>query len=79
MLPYAPDWRWLQERADTPWYPSPAPLPSARPPRLGGDLRRGGRGARELKQPRGAPRLKPVLGGFPKGEFFSLSAATCSI
>lgn len=22
MLPYAPDWRWLQERTDTPWYPS---------------------------------------------------------
>ena len=22
MLPYAPDWRWLQERADTPWYPT---------------------------------------------------------
>jgi hypothetical protein len=21
MLPYAPDWRWLRERADTPWYP----------------------------------------------------------
>lgn len=22
MLPYVPDWRWLLERADTPWYPS---------------------------------------------------------
>ncbi|MGE5269704.1 MAG: hypothetical protein ACM3JG_08545 [Thiohalocapsa sp.] len=22
MLPYAPDWRWLLNRADTPWYPS---------------------------------------------------------
>ncbi|QYJ20693.1 tetratricopeptide repeat protein [Achromobacter sp. ES-001] len=22
LLPYVPDWRWLQERADTPWYPS---------------------------------------------------------
>jgi tetratricopeptide (TPR) repeat protein len=22
MLPFAPDWRWLLERADTPWYPS---------------------------------------------------------
>ena len=21
MLPYAPDWRWLRERSDTPWYP----------------------------------------------------------
>jgi hypothetical protein len=22
MLPFAPDWRWLLRRADTPWYPS---------------------------------------------------------
>jgi hypothetical protein len=22
MLPYAPDWRWLLDRDDTPWYPS---------------------------------------------------------
>jgi hypothetical protein len=22
MLPYAADWRWLQERSDSPWYPS---------------------------------------------------------
>jgi tetratricopeptide (TPR) repeat protein len=22
MLPYAPDWRWLLDREDTPWYPS---------------------------------------------------------
>jgi hypothetical protein len=22
MLPRAPDWRWLLERADTPWYPT---------------------------------------------------------
>ncbi len=22
MLPYAPDWRWLQQRSDTPWYPT---------------------------------------------------------
>jgi len=22
MLPYAPDWRWLTGRADTPWYPT---------------------------------------------------------
>ena len=22
MLPYAPDWRWLLDRADNPWYPS---------------------------------------------------------
>jgi hypothetical protein len=22
MLPFAPDWRWLLGRADTPWYPS---------------------------------------------------------
>jgi len=22
MLPFSPDWRWLTERADSPWYPS---------------------------------------------------------
>lgn len=22
MLPFAPDWRWLMQRSDTPWYPS---------------------------------------------------------
>ena len=22
LLPYAPDWRWLLDRADSPWYPS---------------------------------------------------------
>ena len=22
MLPFAPDWRWMTERSDTPWYPS---------------------------------------------------------
>jgi ADP-heptose:LPS heptosyltransferase len=22
MLPYAPDWRWLLDRTDSPWYPS---------------------------------------------------------
>lgn len=22
LLPFAPDWRWLQERTDSPWYPS---------------------------------------------------------
>ena len=22
MLPFAPDWRWMLDRPDTPWYPS---------------------------------------------------------
>jgi hypothetical protein len=22
LLPFAPDWRWLLDRADSPWYPS---------------------------------------------------------
>ena len=22
LLPYAPDWRWLLEREDSPWYPT---------------------------------------------------------
>jgi hypothetical protein len=28
MLPFAPDWRWLLDRADSPWYPT-APVPAA--------------------------------------------------
>jgi hypothetical protein len=22
LLPFTPDWRWLREREDSPWYPS---------------------------------------------------------
>jgi hypothetical protein len=22
LLPFAPDWRWMLEREDTPWYPN---------------------------------------------------------
>ena len=22
LLPFVPDWRWLMEREDTPWYPT---------------------------------------------------------
>ena len=22
MLPFAPDWRWMLDRSDSPWYPS---------------------------------------------------------
>jgi hypothetical protein len=22
LLPFQPDWRWLMERADSPWYPT---------------------------------------------------------
>ena len=22
MLPFVPDWRWMRDRADSPWYPS---------------------------------------------------------
>jgi len=22
LLPFAPDWRWMRERSDSPWYPS---------------------------------------------------------
>ncbi|MFY0476343.1 tetratricopeptide repeat protein [Achromobacter marplatensis] len=39
MLPFEPDWRWLRERADTPWYPSMRlfrqPAPQAWAPVLG--------------------------------------------
>ena len=34
MLPYAPDWRWLLGRDDTPWYPTSAPVPATGARRL---------------------------------------------
>jgi tetratricopeptide (TPR) repeat protein len=30
-MPYSPDWRWLQEREDTPWYPTMRLLRQQRP------------------------------------------------
>jgi len=35
LLPYAPDWRWLLERSDSPWVPDRAVVPPAEPGRLG--------------------------------------------
>jgi hypothetical protein len=32
LLPFSPDWRWLLERADSPWYPGARLL---RQPRIG--------------------------------------------
>ena len=34
LLPHAPDWRWLTERADTPWYPTLRLFRSPGPKRL---------------------------------------------
>jgi tetratricopeptide (TPR) repeat protein len=31
LMPYAPDWRWLQERSDTPWYPKMRLFRQAKP------------------------------------------------
>ena len=31
LLPYAPDWRWLLHRSDTPWYPSATLCRQTRP------------------------------------------------
>ena len=28
-LPFAPDWRWLLDRTDSPWYPDDAAVPTA--------------------------------------------------
>jgi hypothetical protein len=30
-LAYAPDWRWMLDRADTPWYPTMRLFRQARP------------------------------------------------
>jgi hypothetical protein len=31
LLPYAADWRWLQDRSDSPWYPTARLFRQARP------------------------------------------------
>ena len=31
MLPYIPDWRWLRDRTDSPWYPSARLFRQSRP------------------------------------------------
>lgn len=31
LLPYAPDWRWMLERGDTPWYPTMRQFRQSRP------------------------------------------------
>ena len=44
LLPKNPDWRWLMDRNDSPWYPTGPALPAGTDGRLGGCLRtdRGG-------------------------------------
>jgi tetratricopeptide (TPR) repeat protein len=39
-LPYAPDWRWLLGRDDSPWYPTMRALPAEAARGLGGGVRR---------------------------------------
>ncbi|MDP6174685.1 MAG: glycosyltransferase, partial [Rhodospirillales bacterium] len=31
LLPFAPDWRWLQDRNDSPWYPETRLFRQSRP------------------------------------------------
>ena len=45
LLPFAPDWRWLLAREDSPCVPDRAPLPPARARRLGERRLEGGHGA----------------------------------
>ena len=70
MLPYAPDWRWLLDRTDSPWYPSAAPLPAIRRPKLGAGGRGRGRGlGYEMK------KRWPVGSGWPVRVTTSFSVA----
>ncbi|MBP2303076.1 tetratricopeptide repeat protein [Azospirillum picis] len=39
LLPYSPDWRWLLERADSPWYPAATLFRQAAPGEWGGVIR----------------------------------------
>ena len=44
LLNHDPDWRWMLDRADSPWYPTHAPVPTAGARRVaGGDRARPGR------------------------------------
>lgn len=47
LLPFAPDWRWLLQREDTPWYPT---MRLIRQERLGEWAEVAGRAKRELQQ-----------------------------
>ena len=49
MLPRAPDWRWLLERGDTPWYPTRAAVPSADRSPVGRRGEEDGGGARRVE------------------------------
>jgi hypothetical protein len=40
LLPYAPDWRWLLDRDDSPWYPTARLFRQPRPGDWGGVIRR---------------------------------------
>ena len=54
-LSTTPDWRWLTEREDNPWYPDDADLPPAAVHGLGAGLRADGRRA---AQGRARPRFR---------------------
>lgn len=61
LCPYALDWRWLRDRADTPWYPTMRLFRQDRPQawdrvlaRMSDELARVAAGERELLLP---PRL----------------------
>src|SRR5262249_15974358 len=58
MLPFSPDWRWLTERADSPWYPSLRLFRQASPGPWDGVVARIGTALAELaaaRRPSGPP------------------------
>ena len=56
LVPFSPDWRWLLDRTDSPWYPTHAAVPAVQDRRL----ERAVRAARGRNLPRSRARPAPA-------------------
>jgi tetratricopeptide (TPR) repeat protein len=59
LMPYTPDWRWLQERTDTPWYPSMRLFRQPRPGDWGEVIREIGIAIHQFQKEDLSKRLPP--------------------